>query len=789
MVSLRRINVAANFKWKVIIVIVVVASCLWLMYPPQERINLGLDLQGGMHLVLKVDTEKLPADAKSGAVRRALEIIRNRVDQFGVAEPSIQLKGKNRIIVELPGIEDRQRAVDLIGRTALLEFNVVAPSEKTEMALDALDKKTKILSKVEISQEQTQEGATFKSIMFSEANKEAVREIISNAENQKLVPDGYQFLISRQMDIKGEKIRQLYLLKSKPEITGESLITANWDRDNFKKYYVSLDFDAKGRKKIRQLTGQAAKRYQDSKTVSRLAIVLDGVVYSAPLMKVEVDTNPIIEGNFTKTEVEDLSLVLRAGSLPAPIIIEQENTIGPTLGQDSVKKGVTAAVFGCVLVLVFMAVYYLIAGLIANFALCLNIIIIMGALSFRDATLTLPGIAGIILTIGMAVDANVLIFERIREEIKLGKSIRPAIQAGYHKVFSTILDANLTTLLTAFILYQIGTGPIKGFGLTLMIGITASMFTALVVTRLIFDFLTIKTRILKKLPMLEILKESKFDIISKRRIAYGLSLIVIIGGLVVFAQRGAENFGIDFTGGTIQQVQFSQAPDVNQVRNALKSVNLQKATIQTFGEDNNIIIRTEGQESSKITQAIKDNFKDNQAQTVRVEEIGPTIGKELRYKALIAIGLAIVVICIYITFRFEFKFGVCAIIALLHDVIVTLGIYSISGRELSLPIIAAILTIIGYSLNDTIVVFDRIREDIHLMHKANFKNIVNRSINETLSRTIITSLTTLLVVVSLYLFGGSVINDFAFVLLIGVVVGTYSSIFVAAPILVEWHKK
>ena len=413
----------------------------------------------------------------------------------------------------------------------------------------------------------------------------------------------------------------------------------------------------------------------------------------------------------------------------------------------------------------------------------------MGALSFRDATLTLPGIDGIILTIGMAVDANVLIFERIREELKLGKSLRPAIQAGYHKVFSTILDANLTTLLTAFILYQIGTGPIKGFGLTLMIGITASMFTALVVTRLVFDFLTIKTRILKKLPMLEILKESKFDIIGKRNIAYGLSLLVIIGGLIVFAQRGAENFGIDFTGGTIQQIQFTKAPDVNQVRNALKSVNLEKATIQTFGKDNNIIIRTEGQESSKITQAIKDNFKDNQAKTVRVEEIGPTIGKELRYKALMAIGLALVVICIYITFRFEFKFGVCAIIALLHDVIVTLGIYSISGREISLPIIAAILTIIGYSLNDTIVVFDRIREDIHLMHKASFKNIVNKSINQTLSRTIITSLTTLLVVLSLYLFGGSVINDFAFVLLIGVVVGTYSSIFVAAPILVEWHKK
>ena len=779
----------ANFKWKVVIVILVIASCLWLMYPPQERINLGLDLQGGMHLVLKVDTDELPNDAKSGAVKRALEIIRNRVDQFGVAEPSIQLKGKNRIIVELPGIADRERAVDLIGRTALLEFNVVAPWQKTEQALNALDKETKILKKVEIKEDQTREGAIFKSVIFPEESKEEIREILSDPKTDFLVPKGYKFLISRQMKIQDETFRQLYLLKATSEITGESLITANWDRDQFKKYHVSLDFDAKGRKKVRQLTGQAAKRYEENKIVSRLAIVLDDVVYSAPLMKVEVDTNPIIEGNFTKTEVEDLSLILRAGSLPAPIIIEQESTIGPSLGQDSIKKGVTAAIIGCLLVLVFMVVYYLFAGLIANFALCLNIIIIMGALSFRDATLTLPGIAGIILTIGMAVDANVLIFERIREELRVGKSIRPAIQAGYHKAFSTIFDANLTTLLTAFILYQIGTGPIKGFGLTLMIGISASMFTALVVTRLIFDFLTIKTRILKKLPMLNVLKESKFDIIGKRKIAYTLSLIVIITGLVAFAQRGAENFGIDFTGGTIQQIQFEKAPDINQVRNALKSVNLGKATIQTFGEDNDIIIRTEGQESSKITQAINENFKDNQTRTVRVEEIGPAIGKELRYKALIAIGLAMIVICIYVTFRFEFKFGVCAVIALLHDVIIALGIYSLSGRELSLPIIAAILTIIGYSLNDTIVVFDRIREDMHLTRKANFSNIVNRSINETLSRTVITSFTTLLVVLSLYLFGGSVINDFAFLLLIGIIIGTYSSIFVAAPILVEWHKK
>ena len=779
-----------NLKWKVLLVISVVVGSLWLMYPPSERIELGLDLQGGTHLVLRVDLSKVAKEARDDAVLRNLEIIRNRVDKFGVAEPSIQLQGSDRIIVDFPGVEDSERLINLIGRMALLEFKLVAPWELIDKTLKDIDKITPILDKVIIKESYTEEGVAYNYLVFDSKDTDKIKDTLTDEKIKKVIPSGYQFLLSRTEEDKDE-FRQFYLLKEKAEIGGSSLIDARWERDQsgFENYVVHLNFDYKGNRKLGQLTREAAKDYKENDIVRRLAIVLEDVVYSAPSMTEEVNANPIIKGMFTKDEVSDLVLVLSEGSLDAPMIKEQQITIGPTLGRDSVNKGIMAALLGVIVVAAFMCIYYLFAGVLANFALCLNVVIILGVLSYFKAALTLPGIAGIILTIGMAVDANVLIFERIREELKTGKSIRPAIQAGYHKVLSTILDANLTTLITAFILYKFGTGPIRGFAVTLSIGIIASMFTALFVTRLALDILIIKTRILKKLSMLQILNKPNFDFINKRRIAYFISAVVILTGLATFTSRGKDNFGIDFTGGAIQQIHFQKAPDINKIRMALKDIGLEKASINRFGNENDILIRTEYECASEIEAALKNAFKENELETLRVEDVGPTVGRELRRKALWAIIWAMVAICIYITLRFEFKFAICAIIALLHDVLVTLGIFSMASRELSLPIIAAILTIIGYSLNDTIVVFDRIREDLKLMTKTSFKDIVNRSINETLSRTIITSLTTLLVVLSLYFLGGSVINDFALVLLIGVIVGTYSSIFVAAPILVEWHRR
>jgi len=723
-------------KWKVLLVLIVAGLALWKAYPPLDirdaegnitekgTINLGLDLQGGMHIVLRVDTSQIPKEARDDATDRALEIIRNRIDQFGVLEPSIQREGKERIIVQLPGITDRDRALELIGRTAHLEFKLVSD------------------------------------------DVEALRKMLDGEETE-----GYEFQYLKKDPL---------LLEKKAALTGDTIVDASveFSQRTFGEPYVSLTFNGKGAKIFSALTGENVNK--------RLAIVLDGKVQSAPVIRERIPSGKAqITGRFSVDEASDLAIILRAGALPAPIVIMEERTIGATLGRDSVVRGLKAIMIGGICVICFMALYYLLTGLIADLALMLNMVLITGVLAYFNATLTLPGIAGLLLTIGIAVDANVLIFERIREESKLGKTIRGAIKSGYNKAFLTILDSNVTTLITALILFQFGTGPIRGFATTLSIGILASMFCALVVTRLVLDLLTSGGRI-KKFMMFQLVKEPKLNFIGGRKIAYCLSLIVIICGIVSFAARGGKNFGIDFTGGALQQFKFKQPVNIEDVRGPLAEIGLGDSLIQQFGGDREVIIRTEKGASDAILSKFKETFSPDAYELTRVEKVGPAIGKDLRRKALLALLYSMIGICIYISLRFEFRFAIAAIVALLHDVLISVGAVSLTGRQLSLPVIAALLTIVGYSINDTIVIFDRIREDRRLMRKADYKTIINTSINQTLSRTVLTSLTTLLVVLALYLLGGEVINDFAFVLLIGVLAGTYSSVFVASPILIDW---
>jgi SecD/SecF fusion protein len=481
---------------------------------------------------------------------------------------------------------------------------------------------------------------------------------------------------------------------------------------------------------------------------------------------------------------------LRTGALPAPIRVEEERTVGAALGEDSIRKGVRSVIVGAIAVLAFMAAYYLLAGLIANFALTLNLVLILGVLSYPrlGATLTLPGIAGIVLTIGMAVDANVLIFERIREELRLGKTLRLAIPSGYQKAFLTILDANVTTLIAAFILFQFGTGPVKGFATTLTIGILASMFTALVVSRLILDVLSLSKR-MTGLAMFQFVRNPQINFIGKRKITYFISLCLIIVGITSLSLRGRRNLGIDFSGGTLAEFRFEKPVSADQIRQVLKEIDLGDSTIQEYKDKRDILIRTRADASDKIINKFKTDFSQNKFDILRIEKVGPAVGKDLTTKAIRALFFALIGICIYVSLRFEFRFAIAAIVALLHDVIISAGVLSLSGREFSVPVIAALLTVVGYSINDTIVVFDRIREDTRLMRKANYQEIINLSINQTLSRTLLTSLTTLLVVLALFFLGGAVINDFAFVLLVGIIVGTYSSVFVASPLLVDWQIK
>lgn len=717
-----------NLKWKALLVVAVVGCAIWMAYPPQEKVKLGLDLKGGMHLILQVDLDKVPQEVRHDATDRAIEIIRNRIDQFGVSEPLIQKQGTNRIVVQLPGITDRQRALEIIKQTAHLEFRLVSEDvDKIDAAL---------------------EGD---------------------------VPSGYEL---KYLD------KKPLLLEKIPSLTGDSLVDARveWSQMQINPY-VSFSLDSRGSRRFARVTKNNLGK--------RLAIVLDGNVKSAPQIQSEIPAGKgQITGNFSEDEAADLALVLRTGALPAPIYVEEERTVGAALGADSIKKGIKSVIFGAILVLVFMAGYYLWAGLIANFALVLNLAIILGVLSYPrlGAALTLPGIAGIVLTVGMAVDANVLIFERIREELKVGKTLRLAISNGYQKAFLTILDANVTTLIAAFILFQFGTGPLKGFATTLTIGIIASMFTALVVSRLIFDILSL-AKGLKGLPMLQFVRDPQVDFIGKRAIAYLISLVLIVAGIASLSVRGRQNLGIDFAGGSLQEFRFTKPVSTNQVREALKEIELGNSSIQQYKDKRNILIRTYADTSDKIIEKFNSSFSDNSFQILRVEKVGPSVGKDLTARAIRALLFALIGICIYISLRFEFRFAIAAIVALFHDVIISAGALSLAGREFSLPVIAALLTVVGYSINDTIVVFDRIREDSRLMRKSGYQEIVNLSINQTLSRTLLTSLTTLLVVVALFIFGGAVINDFAFVLLVGVIIGTYSSIFVASPILVDWHRK
>lgn len=727
------------YKWKVLGVIILIVAAIWKIYPPQQKIKLGLDLKGGMHLLLRVETEKIDVNGRKDAVDRAVEIIRNRIDQFGVAEPSIQKQGVNGIVVQLPGVTDRARALSVIGKTAMLEFKLVADDPK----------------------------------------------LLPEALNGN-VAEGYEL-----KELREEKRQENLLLKSEAVLTGDKLVNAavSFDSTGFGQPVVTLEFDKEGSAKFARVTEEAVAKFKADGIARRLAIVLDGEVRSAPQMRVIIaDGHAQIEGNFSYEEANDLALVLRAGALPAPVVVEEDRIVGPSLGKDSIEQGTKACILSAIFVGIFMSSYYLFSGLVATIALVLMIVLTLGALAGFGATLSLPGIAGLVLNIGMAVDANVLIFERMREELKTGKTVRAAIAAGYHKAFSAIIDSNVTTLITGLLLFYFGSGPIKGFAVTLSIGIGASMLTAIVVTRLIFDGMTSEGRNVS-LRMFNILNEvPKIDFMKYRYWGYALSVIAVTIGLFAFFARGEKNYGVDFSGGVLEQVKFKQSVDLGQIRKALESKGGSSINLQNFGEADRheVIFRSAAAQPEKIHEALDELVGKDNYEVLRQETVGPAAGAEIRGKAMKAFFIALIGCIIYMSWRFDTRYAICAIIAEFHDAFICVGAVALSGREFSLPVISAILTIIGYSLNDTIVIYDRVRENVKGMRKMTFKDIVNLSVNQTLSRSLLTNFTVFIVVAVLYFFGGDIINDFAFTMLVGCISGTYSTIFCASPILVSW---
>ena len=825
--------------WRLLIICATIVLALFYLYPTyqfyythlenldqrervkQQAINLGLDLQGGIHLVLEVDQTNLSEDEKTDVVARALEIIRNRIDQFGVSEPIIHREGDWRIVVELPGVQDIERAKGLIGKTARLEFKILKSDADRAGIIEKIDQHLAAQAPVDTAKAEdpllgqpAEEIPSLSRYMLSsrgdfvvpEDNILTVRELLNRPDVQKLLPPDAQFLWNSKDEEMGDgqRYRALYYLKRRVEMTGEILsdasVTTGQSFENAGQPIVNFTTTSQGVRLFGRVTG--------ANVGERMAIILDDQVYSAPTIRSKINQGSgIIEGTGTVDEAKDLAIVLRAGALPADVNIVEDRTVGPSLGRDSIEQGKNAALIGLVIVIIFMVIYYGFSGLVADLALVLNLVFVMAILAAFQGTLTLPGIAGIILTIGMAVDANVLILERIREELRAEKTLRVAIENGYARAVQTIVDANVTTIITAIVLYQYGTGPIKGFALTLMIGIISSMFTAIFVTRTVYD--TIVSRQVNprlSIGRLRVFGDTSINFLGVRRGAFILSAVLILFGLGSTITKGGYNLGIDFAGGTLLELHFDPPASVGDIRQSLGDVrvedqimDLRNSEIKEFGTVNDILIRVEEEaEGTAIADAIKTRLKSDFAGNIqnetewlrRQEAVGPKIGEELKTNAVYAILVAMILIIIYVWWRFrQIEFGIAAVIALFHDVMITLGIFSVLNWEISLAIVAALLTIVGYSLNDTIVVYDRIREDIKLYRRDTFGSVINRAINECLNRTVLTSGTTMLVVLSLIFLGGEVIRDFAFALLIGVIVGTYSSAFVASPIVVEWHNR
>lgn len=828
------------------------------------------------------------------AIKRTEQVIRKRIDNLGVVQPSIQrLTSSDRIIVELPGIKDKGRVRKILQGTARLEFWETYDNKEVFGALEqanalikeiesAKKKKTTSVTDSTQSNESTSETETAIDDLFaseedstqeddllseltsgtdsastdSAANQSKMIEdfnennplfallkpaLIQDPNNQQyypadgpvvgfaalkdvdkineylnrndvknLLPPRVQFYWSaKPYDENGEFV-QLFAIKvtnrdGKAPLEGDVVTNARVDTDPFGNPEVALIMNPTGAQKWRLITKENIGK--------SVAIVLDGFVYSAPTVNGEIKGGiSSIQGQFSPEEAEDLSNVLKAGKLPAPANIIEEAVVGPSLGQEAISSGLISFLIALVLILIYMAFYYSSAGVVADIALVANIFFVFGVLTSLGATLTLPGIAGIVLTIGMSVDANVLIYERIREEIAAGKGIKLALVDGYKNAYSSIIDANITTLLTGIVLVVFGTGPIKGFATTLIIGILTSLFSAIFITRLIFEWQLNKDKVLNFSTKLtkNAFNNINISFIDKRKLYYLISGAVIIIGIVSFTMRGL-NYGVDFTGGRSYLVRFDNPAQLDQLREELGNVFVdenglrQVPEVKTFGASNQVKVTTkyligdvsdgveevvEGKLNQGLT-AIGDNYEILSSQKVEA-----TIADDIKQSAIWAVLFALAIIFLYIVLRFQkWQFGLGALAAMFHDVLVVLSIFSLFygilpfSLEIDQAFIAAILTVVGYSINDTVVVFDRIREFLGIHKKREYQNVVNDALNSTLSRTINTSLSTFVVLLMIFVFGGEVIRGFVFALMVGVVVGTYSSVCIATPIVVDLVKR
>ena len=835
-------SVVRNNIWKWLVLALIAVTSFYVCNPPSEKVRLGLDLNGGTSFTLGVDTarlaesiiaaepgltnvqgavEKKIEETLAGCDERIIRVIRRRVDSMGTNEPVIQGLKNHRLLVQLPGADEsvRKAAKANLQNAAYLEFRLTHPKNDQLVA--------KLLAK-----DVAPEGYVKKDRGYARAENwaEVSRRPGYAARFAAFeIPDArYVFMLEDHGD--GTFSPNFVARTTEPRVTGEDLVSAAVQRDpTAGGLSIGFRLSSEGGRKFSTLTRnyKAHGLKNQSERGRQLAIILDNQLISAPVINSEIGMSGEITGHFDAKSAKKLADELNAGALPAPLHILAETTVAPTVGEDAIRAGLVAAALGFALVAIFMFIYYWGAGLVADVALFLDIALLPTALvlvanilgvfahdpsmggggSMQLPVLTMPGIAGLVLTLGMAVDANVLIFERIREEFQRGKAAGEAVSNGYGRAFAAIFDSNLTTIITGVILFVVGTGPVRGFAITLTAGVCISMFTAVVVTRLIFDHCVNPDRT-KPFRMMQFFKNPNFDFAKLYRPAFIASFAVIVVSLAVFAVRLANNkadvLSVDLTGGTsiVYGLDEKEKPAVADIRAALNEFdNAAVIQYQQGVGSTTLLVKTgETAETQKgqaleghdvgahVTKLLQAKFPKAAFRADSVDEVGSMVGADLKKSGTYAVLFSLVAILVYIGFRFQFGFGLGAIVALAHDALISLGLFSLCGRQVSLIVITALLTIIGYSVNDTVVVFDRIREMLRHEKRLGFRELCNAALNACLGRTVITSVTTFFAVLALFAFGDGSIFDFALIMLFGVVAGTFSSIFIATPVMYWWYK-
>ncbi len=710
----------------------------------KSPLQLGLDLKGGVAYTLEIEAAAASGNPEAGQEKlsKAIEIIDNRINGLGVTEPIIRAIGANRIEVQLPGVSTKDNpeiATNLV-KPARLDFKMVHP-------------------------------------------------VIAPPQD---TPPGYERMVLEQEGRQGSQsyTEELYV-KTRPEMTGEGVADAFPTMDEFGRFRIILKFTDQGAKQFADVTRAIADEGQRSGRRGRLAIVLDGKLYSAPGVEKEIAGGSAeISGSFTQREAVDLSNVLN-NPLDSKLEIKEQYEVGPSLAQDAIDSGIRATVIGTAAVAAFMVTFYATGGLVAVASLAVNIIIILGVMASIGATMTLPGLAGIVLTIGMAVDANILIFERMREEIALGKNLVSANQGGFLKALTTIMDAHLVQLLICGVMIWLGTGPIKGFGFTLLIGVISTLLSVLITGHMLMEML-VESGTLKKMTMRRMLGDLNVDFIKYGKPAAIGSVALVLVSFAYVLFQGEKIYGIDFAGGDQITVTFTQKVDAAKIREVAKAAGvgeISPAYVSELGSGKEQLrIETAYGKSDQLFASLQQAFPSAGFAKGATSQIGATIGAEIKWNAVLAIGVSMLVILVYIAFRFEFGFGIGAMAATLHDILMNIGIFVLTGHQFSAPMVAAILCVAGYSVNETVVVFDRIREELKLNPNGNLKDVINTAIRKVFARTVMTATTTFLAALALWIFGGGQLHDIAFTFLVGIVTSTFSAIFIAAQIFYWWHK-